>query len=181
MEGRGKPGGGNEERPRRSGGKGEPSKHFPVHFSSGGLNQARLVSLFLCVRASAPTFPTRLSSLGSRERGAASLRIPFSASCLFTASDLLVGGCRPSHRDARKHRVFSVCVHSTTLFLPLFLALPVSSTPSLYSCCDCSLSSHSLFHSVTRRLLVDFSPLKPVICSPKASAICAPLHELSGS
>lgn len=31
-------GGGNEEEQQRRGGKGEPSKHFPVHFSSGGLN-----------------------------------------------------------------------------------------------------------------------------------------------
>lgn len=31
-------GGGNEEEQRWRRGKGEPSKHFPVHFSSGGLN-----------------------------------------------------------------------------------------------------------------------------------------------
>ena len=36
--GRGEREGGNEEEQRWSGGKGEPSKHFPVHFSSGGLN-----------------------------------------------------------------------------------------------------------------------------------------------
>lgn len=37
-EGLERAGGGNEEEQRWSGGKGEPSKHFPVHFSSGGLN-----------------------------------------------------------------------------------------------------------------------------------------------
>lgn len=37
-EGLGRAGGGNEEEQWWSGGKGEPSKHFPVHFSSGRLN-----------------------------------------------------------------------------------------------------------------------------------------------
>lgn len=37
-KGLGRAGGGNEEEQRWSGGKGEPSKHFPVHFSSGRLN-----------------------------------------------------------------------------------------------------------------------------------------------
>lgn len=116
------------------------------------------------------------------EHGVASHQIPFSASCLFTASDLLVGGRRPSHRDAGKHRVFSVCMHFTTLPPPPHFTPPLSSL-SPFSPCSlvvrASLSSRLLFHSVTCRLLVDFSPLKPVICSPIESAICTPLHELT--
>lgn len=38
IKGGGKTGGGNEEEQWWSGGKGKPSKHFPVHFSSGRLN-----------------------------------------------------------------------------------------------------------------------------------------------
>lgn len=116
-------------------------------------------------------------------RGVASLQKPFSASCLFTASDLLVGGCRPSHRDAGKHHVFSVCVHFTTLFhaspCPSLSSLSLSSSPC--SLAVIALSSRLLFYSATRRLLVDFTPLKPVICSPTLSAICTPLHELTRS
>lgn len=37
-KGLGRAGGGNEEEEWQSGGKGKPSKHFPVHFSSGRLN-----------------------------------------------------------------------------------------------------------------------------------------------
>lgn len=42
---------------RRSGGRGEPSKHFPVHFSSAGLNWAPLFFSFL---SSTSLFRTRL-------------------------------------------------------------------------------------------------------------------------
>ncbi len=38
VEGLGRAGGGNEEEQRWSRGKSEPTKHFPVHFSSGRLN-----------------------------------------------------------------------------------------------------------------------------------------------
>lgn len=85
----------------RSGGRGEPSKHFPVHFSSTGLNWAPLLSSFL---SSTSLFPTRLldrSSAPSRVLTPPILQI--SPSVTPSCSPAGFPGSAPSRRALPRH------------------------------------------------------------------------------
>lgn len=99
----------------RSKGKGKPTKHFPVHIYQVGHITAGSTPLFH-VHEHLFLHSRHVFPLCNPELRIALLQIPFSASCHFTNTDLLVSRYRPSHQDVGKCPVFSACLCLTVLF-----------------------------------------------------------------